>query len=387
MSRFIYLITALCCLCPALGARAMTRLWSAGPLTWADFTDVPALPDSRGYLTAELALATEAAQGQPGVYTMRADAVMYPDRSYAPPSARDERTLRYFQARFDLLEVMSRRLRHELAGGVTGLEADRRLAHYRALYATEADKMDRATAWGNDEAALQTWEYDIRRALEETASPAPATVSAGAWCYGLFAGVGGLFPTGTVSDAFSGGCVFTFGLTGGWKGLRVHGSIGYCTPTIRDTGLVNPEYAGQSYLANVKNANMLEIGFGVGYTVADTKHFSVEPYIGGYWTGYNWTARPMTPNDEGSFTTTGPQRRMEIDDFNFGCGVNLEWHFHSAVTSFPLFGNMREQYVSSLRLTPYALHARYTDATRSLGGWQIGFRVCYSGLARTLRLK
>lgn len=367
-------------------AFASPRAWGLGPLRWSEFRDLPAMSVSPSYLASDIELSTAPASNA-AVFTIEAQAVMYPERSYANPADTTEQLLRYLQARFDLQEVMSRRLRAELAKGINGLEADRRLTHYRDLYSTEAEKMERATNYGQDEQALQQWEYDIRRALEQMDVPVAATVEPSPWSYGLFAGIGGLFPTGSISDAFSGGCVFTFGLTGGWKRLRVHGSIGYTTPTVRDVYLVNPEYAGQDFRANVNNANLLDIGFGVGFNVLDTKHFSMEPYVGGHWTGYNWTARPMVENDEGGFTTTGLQHRMQVDDFNLAFGMNFEWHFHSAVADIPLFGSMREQYVSSLRLTPYAMRACYTDAVRHLSGWQIGFMVSYSGLARALRFR
>lgn len=362
------------------------RRWSEGQLRWTDFTGTPALPDSKSYLTSDLTIATNPDDGG-RTFSIHAEAVMYPERSYAAPEARDERSLRYLQARFDLHEVMARRLNQELSTGISGIEADRRLAHYRALHASEADKMAIATSYGTDEEALQTWEYDIRRALEQTAVTPPATVSTSPWSYGLFAGMGALFPTSTISEAFSGGCVFTFGLTAGWKRLRAHGTIGYATPTIRDKELVTPGYADQGYMANVKNANLLGIGFGIGYAVVDGKRFSVEPYVGAQWTGYNWTSRPMAHNDDGTLISTGLQHRMETDDFGPAFGINLEWHFHSTVTALPLFGDMKEHYVSSLRLTPYAVRACYTDAIRHYSGWQIGFCVSYSGLARALRLR
>lgn len=363
------------------------RLWEQGRLSWDEFCGTPALSESRSYMGADIELSTSPDRAGGASYMIEADAVMYPERSYAAPDVRTDQYLRYFQARFDLLEVMSRRLRKELATGINGIEADRRLVYYRNLYKSEVDKMDRATSYGQNDHALQMWEYDIRHALENIAVPQSATVEPSAWSYGLFAGIGGIFPTSSIADAFSGGCVFTFGLTGGWKRIRLHGSIGYTTPTVRDRALVTPEYEGLGYMANVKNANLLDIGFGLGYAVFDTKHFTVEPYVGGHWTGYNWTARPMVSNPDGTVTTSGLQHRMAIDDFNFSCGINLEWHFHSTVTSWPIFGTMREQYVSSVRFTPYVTRGVYTDALPRHSGWHIGFMISYAGLARALCFK
>lgn len=381
LSIIVVAITVLCA--TSVEAR---RLWRQGQLCWEDFQGTPALSESRSYMGADIELST-LSDSAGASYAIEAEAVMYPERSYAASDVRTDQYLRYFQARFDLLEVMSRRLRKELASGINGIEADRRLAYYRNLYKSEVDKMDRATSYGHNDQALQMWEYDIRRALESIAVPHAATVVPSAWSYGVFAGVGGLFPVSSVSDVFSGGCVFTFGIMGGWNRIRLHGSIGYSTPTIRDRALVNPDYEGLGYMANVKNANFLDIGFGLGYAVVDTKRFTMEPYVGGDWTGFNWTARPMVVNPDGTTTTSGFQQRMSIDDFNFSCGINFEWHFHSVVTSWPILGSMREQYVSSLRFTPYVIRGVYTDAVRRLSGWHIGFMVSYSGLARALGFK
>lgn len=379
----IALIVSTLCAAAAPGAQ---RVWEQGPLRWAEFQGEPALEGAPANLGADIALTTT---GNPAgsQYALEAEAVMHPDRSWASPEERTEQKLRYFQARYDLLEVLTRRLRAELAGGISGIEADRRLAHYRDLYKEEGARLDRETRYGADERALQLAEYDLRRYLEDIETTEAAQLVPSPWSYGLMAGVGGVFPTGSISDAFGGGCSFLFGILGGWKRVHLHGSIAYSISSIHDRELVNPDYADLSYMANVKNANYLGIGFGLGYALLDGKRFSLEPYVGGQWTGYNWTARPMTHLPDGTLSASGLQQRMQVDDFNVTFGINMEWHFHSVVTSFPIFGSMREQYVSSLRLTPYATRAVYTDATRALRGWQIGFTVAYSGVARALGFK
>ena len=382
------LLSLLLLFLPALlAAEPESRMWEAGTLTWEEFKGVPALPDAPANLAADIVMSTTG--DTEGDFCVMSAAVVYPERSYASPEARTPLMLRYMQARFDLAEIMSRRLQRELAAGINGIEADRRLAYYRNLCRTESDKMAADTRHGTADRALQMWEYDIRRALEETEKAVPGSVSLvlSPWSYGLYVGVGGVFPTGSLSDAFSGGCAFTFGLQGGWRRFRLEGLISYSIPTLRDQALVTPGYEGQGYRANVRNANYLGIGFGAGYAVYDSKRITIAPYVGGMWTGYNWTARPMAPDADGNLSVTGLQQRMEIDDFNVAFGVNIEWHFHSAVTSFPLFGNMREHYVSSLRLTPYAVRGVYTDAVRHYSGWQIGFMVSYSGVARALGIR
>lgn len=214
---------------------------------------------------------------------------------------------------------------------------------------------------------------------EPTAS---ATISP--WSYGLYAGLGGIFPTGSLADSFSGACAFTFGIQGGWHRVRLDASLNYANPTLYKPELVESKYEGQGFHANVKNANYLGVGFGAGYAIFDGKRFSVVPYAGGRWTSYSWTARPMSEDMTGVFIPYGPQQRMKLEDFDVTFGIHLEWHFLSTETEVPLIDSPGEHYVSSLRLTPYATRAVYSQASSGCNGWQIGFTVCYSGLARTL---
>lgn len=381
MTRYLSLILCLCLY--SVAGYATTRAWDEGPLVATDFTGTPALQSADSHIATDIILTTEPAGT--GVFVQQARAVMYPERSWLTATA-DERGLRYMQAEYDLAEVMARRLCQELGQGICGIEADRRLTYYRDLLSDELHDLEAQTVGGSEEASLQTWEWEIRRALEKTASSPARTIQRGAWSYGFDIGMGAIFPGSDINDAFSGAAIFSFGLTGGWHGLHLHGTIGYGSPTIRDAALVTPEYADQGFMANVNNANLLAIGFALGYQIPVGKHFSIEPWCGAQWTGYNWTARPMVPDDEGGYITTGMQHRMQVDDFAPAVGMHLEWHFHQAVTNFPIFGAMKEQYVSSLRLTPYAIRAKYTDAIRHYSGWQIGFTISYSGLARALRL-
>lgn len=251
--------------------------------------------------------------------------------------------------------------------------------------AQESARTDVSTDIVADSDSLQVAENTPFEQGEPAAAALSQTraLSTTPWSYGMFAGVGGIFPTANLSDAFSGGCRFAFGLTGGWHRIRVQASVGYTSPTIRDRALVNEQYAGQGLLANVKNANLLDVGFGIGYAVLDTRSFSIEPYVGGRWSGYNWTSRAMELNDEGIYTTYGPQHRISIDDFNFACGIDFEWHFASGQTA--LMGDCDGQYVSSLRLTGFAMRGCYTDAIRHYNGWQFGFTLSYSGLVRGWR--
>lgn len=95
----------------------------------------------------------------------------------------------------------------------------------------------------------------------------------------------------------------------------------------------------------------------------------------------------MEQQPEGTWIQKGTQTNVSIDDFNVAFGINLEWHFDRRDTDIPLLDSDGQEYVSSLRLMPYAARAVYPGTTPALNGWQIGFTVAYSGIARALNLE
>ncbi len=375
----------------ARAADGDVKLWSSAPLVWNDFRAEPLLADGPAYIATDIRLTTDRStvDGKES-FTMRADAVMYPERSYASEAERTPERLRYFQTQFDLTEVLARRLQEELASGMNGIEADSRLNYYRDLLKTQSRTLADETLNGTDEIKLQQCEYQLRRRLEELGEIGVPQVVPSRFRYGLFAGTGAVFSTGPLSDYFSSAWDFTFGLLGSWRRISLEGSITYASPSIGEPTLTETKYltGTERYHANVKNANYLAIGFNAGYNVVDTKKFTVRPFVGGMWTSFSWTARPVTSaSSDENVVFDGLQQRMMVDDFNVTFGCTFEWHFHSVVTNFPFLGSMREEYISSLRVSPYAVRGVYTDADRHFGGWQIGFTVAYSGVGRALGFK
>lgn len=382
---FIFLLSA-------IGAFAQEVEWERGPLVWNDFRGSALLDGSPAFMSADIKLDTERnTDPSKGAFSMRAHAVMYPEKSYASESVRTPQLLRYFQARFDLAEVLARRLQQELTSGMNGIEADSRLNYYRNLYKTESQRLADDTRSGADDEALQRCEYILRQQLEELDMPGSPEVVPGPFRYGLFAGTGFVATTGKIADYFNTAWDFTFGLDFSWRRIGLEASITYANPTLKDQTLVERSYlnadGSNPYHANVNNANYLAIGVNVGYNVLDTKRFLIRPYVGGMWTSYSWTARPMAADTDGAVVFDGLQQRMSLNDFNITFGMSMEWHFHSVVTRFPFLGSMREEYVSSLRLTPYAIRGVYSKASTPFSGWQIGLTVAYSGIGRALNLK
>ena len=68
--------------------------------------------------------------------------------------------------------------------------------------------------------------------------------------------------------------------------------------------------------------------------------------------------------------------------------VDFDWHFHSVISDKQAFlSGRREQYVSSLRLSPYLMKQKYDKLEGSPSGLQVGFTITYTGIARAIGIK
>ena len=205
MTRHTLLI-GLLFICFSTSATSITdqRCWEEGPLTWNDFKGNPMIKNQSVYLSAELLHDEQIFSiGNRESFSISAKAVMHPSRSYADTSIRSNQMLRYLQAQFDILEIMRRRYQKELAGGISGIEADHRQIAYTKLYESEIERLSRETEQGLNDATLQYFEYEIRRQLEEIGLPPVPNVVPSNFKYGFFIGTGAVFNLGELNNAFS----------------------------------------------------------------------------------------------------------------------------------------------------------------------------------------
>lgn len=372
---FITILTILTAI--GIGKAQETKAWSGGPLTWSDFRGSPMMENSPSFIAVDIALTN----------TGQSEAIMFPEQSYAAQNERTPQKLSYFQTQFNLAELLALKLQQEISLGLSSSEMEARLNYYRDFYKTESQRLSRDTNSGANEAALHYCASNVQQQLEELTNPADAELKASPLRYGLWVGTGFVATTSDISKYFNTAWDFSFGVLVDWRRFGLEGSLTFASPTIKDHSLTPDKYVGEGYYANVKNANYLAIGFNGGYNVLDTKSFLIRPYIGGMWTSYSWTARKQADNNEGGIILEGPQQSMKLTNFNVTFGVNFEWHFHRAVTSFPFLNSSREEYISSLRLTPYAIHSVYNNASSPFSGWQVGLTVAYSGVGRSLHVK
>ena len=372
--------------------------WSERALRWSDFAGTSPLDGDASFLKTELIL-TSSQQQTAGKMQINlgAEARMSRSGSCAPADTMlcTRQRLRYHQLQFDLLELMRRRLQSDLNSGMTGIDADNRLKYYRNLYAEQLAAVDEETNCGKADEKLQEWEYFTRKNLEEMGLPPTPTVTPSDISYGLFIGLGGLFPTSTIKDNFNGFFTFTAGLTGGYKRLSLRAAIEYGQPKMCERNVFGVrDAAGRNLEESVNDyASTIGVQVNLGYSLIDTKRFALTPHFGIYWSSYSWNTTPLewieSEEEPGLWLPqpNGAVVKQNIKDFNWMAGVDFDIKVHHYVSNLPFLFGKREQLTSIVRITPYVAHAVYSKSSPDLQGYQIGFKVSYVGLARALSLK
>ena len=218
MKRFVSILVASVAALAAF-ASPSTRQWDEGPLKWSDFKGNPAIKSTTSYFKGFLKTVTDIEhEGKTRFnsdvrFATSAVALMDCNASYADSAYRTDQMLRYHQLQFDMLEIVRRRLQADLNSGMTGIEADNRVAYYQRIYNEQTSDLARATVNGSNDQRLQQYEYMTRKQLEEQLLPSVPEVKPGDWQAGWFVGAGCLIPTGGISDLFNYAWLFNIGLS------------------------------------------------------------------------------------------------------------------------------------------------------------------------------
>lgn len=369
------------------------KKWDEGLLSWKDFCGTSVMQGTPSSIRVSLVTTPlEETVGKKVQYRIVATAVMDKEQSYADSSARNEQRLRYHQLQFDQLELYRRRLQSDLNTGMNGIEADKRLKYYQNLYKDQVKAIKDETEDGNNENKLQEWEYYTRKGLEEIGLPPVPEFAPSDWCYGVFLGVGGVFPDSEIKDYFGSCFTFTAGLTGGYKRLKLKADIGYGQPKFNTPNVFGKtDNKGRDIQGPLNEyATYLGVSTSLGFSVVNSKRFAVTPHVGMYWGSYSWNMANLEyVYDEElgkDVSKVASTEDVKLKDFSWMAGVDFDIKIHKYVSTTPFFlTGQREQFTSSIRITPYIAHAAFNEIGAK--GYQFGFTVSYTGIARSLKIK
>lgn len=209
------------------------------------------------------------------------------------------------------------------------------------------------------------------------------------WGFGFQVGVGGMLPTGSLSDDLKGCAIFTGGLNVEYNQVRLKADVVYGQPSFKNE---NPyavyDNQGRNLQLNATaNPTLLGVGLQLGYTIWRQGKVSVTPNVGVNWNRLSWdinhikyekdtegTERPMIDNVTGD----------HVNNFSWMASVDIDIKLHGKVVDYPSSEDRQGHYVSSLRISPFVTHAKFNSFNPQVKGCCVGLTVSYAGLLRSI---
>lgn len=264
-------------------AQTDNRTWDQGPLTWDDFTLMPAGSAEPSLLQYELGFAPvhDTIDNILSHYYL-ATARMIPGSSWVSADHRTAELLRYHQVVFDMLEVERRTLQRALNA------ADEPRAFQNMLYAA-SDRLNTRIAGfrsrthnGADTTELAAFEQQLRHELALLPATYQPSFTPHPFAYSTYFSLGAAFPFGSMGRAFTPGFTIGYGFDFFWRrhffnaeaymgGLDARKQLDfYGSHSI----LPAPYHfvKGQAY-------NLIVINFGYGHLLIDDTHLQLAPII------------------------------------------------------------------------------------------------------------
>lgn len=218
----------------------------------------------------------------------------------------------------------------------------------------------------------------------------PAAVTSD-FVYGVFGGVGGLFPASSISNDFKGHFLFQIGATGGYGNWRLKTEVQFGQPSFKNSNIFNKHDAQGHPIQGNSHAYAGYLGWGVqlGYVVYRGHRLSITPNAGCYLSKYSWTIDNLewSKNDKGEdqFQIMGNER-AHVQHLSWIMSLDFDYRLHTTVTDRPFLGNGYKRFTSSVRLSPFLSYGKYDKTDPAIKGFLMGVTVNYMGLLQSLGL-
>ena len=206
---------------------------------------------------------------------------------------------------------------------------------------------------------------------------------------GFQVGVGGLLPTGSLADEFKGCALFTAGVNFDYNRLRFKIDLSYGQPSFKNENpyAVIDEQGRNAQLNATANPSLFGAAFQLGYTVWRQGRLPVTPAVGIAASRLSWDLNHIKyeKDDEGI-------ERPKIDDvtgthqnnFSWVASVDFDIKLHGKLVDYPAGDGNQAHYTSSVRISPFVTHAKFSDFNPSVKGCCVGVTISYAGLLRAL---
>lgn len=351
------------------------KKWSAGKLDWTDFQSSDQTKGSSSQMRAWISI-DKAKERRGNISLLRPSTYAYIDRSlsWVNPNAKCDGLLRYQQAAFDLLEVYRRKFQRELDKSISQTETDSFHRHYMKGYEDEVAKMRQETDEGKNLPKMEEWELYIQKELNSEAETEAIAYTPMPFGYGLNLGIGYIYPTGTLSDAFSPAVQFVIGLDLSYRRLHLSAEGGIGQVKNQADILINGEQNSALWRKG-KHTDFSTFHLDLGYDIINSSKFRLAPFAGMSITDFS-----NVKKEEGK-----DKVNMHILDINASFGLCFDYKFSTIASITPSFWlGHREMLTSAIRTKVFVGMANYDSFAK---GALVGISVSYSCSGRMIRVR
>lgn len=207
---------------------------------------------------------------------------------------------------------------------------------------------------------------------------------------GFEVGVGGMVPTGSLGDCFKGCALFTGGINLDYNQLRCKIDLSYGQPSFKNENpyAITDEQGRNLQLNATANPTLFGVTMQLGYTVWKQGKLSITPAVGFTASRLSWDLNHIKYEkaDDGI-------ERPEIDNvtgthencFGWTASVDFDIKLHGKLVDYPTGDDSQGHYTSSVRISPFVTHAKYSNFSPQAKGCCVGVTVSYAGLLRAMK--
>lgn len=206
---------------------------------------------------------------------------------------------------------------------------------------------------------------------------------------GFHVGVGGMIPTGSLSDDFKGLALFGAGINVDYNRARAKIDLSFGQPSFKNQNLyaVYDEQGRDLQLNATANPTLFGISFQLGYTVLKFGRLSVTPTVGVTSSNLSWDINHIKyEKDEDGIEkpVINDVTASHEKNFSWTASVDFDIRLHGKLVDYPLGDGGQAHYTSSLRITPFITNAKFNDFNPSVKGCCVGVTASYAGLLRSI---
>lgn len=348
-------------------AQKYQKEWSDGKLTWQDFSE---RESSQGVSELKYVLGYHTDKQKFGdTVILRNKAICYMDKnlSWINPAYKTDQYLRYNQVIFDIVEIHRRRLQFELDRLNFHFNIDETLKHIHILSNEEIDRFNQESKGGQDLSVIAIWERKTKEKLRNSHANNIPEIETRNFGYGLHAGLGSGFSTGSLNEHFDRNLNFMFGFDIAYKK-----SILYLNGTFAISN-IKKDYMSDISFYEDQRAYVTLLDISYGYALIDNDRFKISPFAGLGITEYSTDG--MDEDDNG----------LWINDYNILFGINTDYKIRTRLKLLPNpFFGVKEKVETSIRARLYVARAKFYG---DLQGYTINFSIGLCGFGNMIHLK